>query len=441
VIIVFSVLLIVPISDGTLIPNVFGLTFSPINTLFSDPTASSSGFSLDVAVKDQNTAYVAICVPGGIQISRTQDSGNSWTSSPTHSFDCGNRPLIGVDNSGILYLLAQDGLRRSTDGGVSFGAVETLQGVIGENMDVTSTGDVFIVGRDFSISFFEFYLLKSIGGAPFEPRILVPPLVRSEFPDVAFNENSGILHVAWREGSCGSCVVEHLQSPDLGVTWENGQTLSSTNAEVPNIELDDSNNIVVQWRQTSSPTFPQDSFVTFSNDDGITFSSPFQVPGSERALFREGLAGDGNGEFYLLTIDAQTDVLLSISNDGGQTWDPPVVIDEPGGSVSNIRTEVDANDGLQCIAWNDNVVGADVKARCAISPPICGDLIVQPPETCDPPDGITCDAQCMFISVGGEFLGVDSTALLLAGFQANALWLIPVIVSAIGIGIVIARKF
>jgi len=43
--------------------------------------------------------------------------------------------------------------------------------------------------------------------------------------------------------------------------------------------------------------------------------------------------------------------------------------------------------------------------------------------------------------VGGEFLGVDSTALLLAGTQMNAAWMIPVIVSAIGIGIVIARKF
>ncbi len=43
--------------------------------------------------------------------------------------------------------------------------------------------------------------------------------------------------------------------------------------------------------------------------------------------------------------------------------------------------------------------------------------------------------------VGGEFIGVDSTALLLAGFQANALWLIPAIVAVVGIGIVIARKF
>jgi len=43
--------------------------------------------------------------------------------------------------------------------------------------------------------------------------------------------------------------------------------------------------------------------------------------------------------------------------------------------------------------------------------------------------------------VGGELLPLDSAALLLAGAQMNAAWLIPVLVSAIGIGIVIARKF
>ena len=71
----------------------------------------------------------------------------------------------------------------------------------------------------------------------------------------------------------------------------------------------------------------------------------------------------------------------------------------------------------------------------------CGDGIVQPPEQCDPPDGITCDSQCMLIFVGGELIPLDTTSLLLAGAQMNAAWMIPVIVSAIGIGIVIARKF
>jgi len=43
--------------------------------------------------------------------------------------------------------------------------------------------------------------------------------------------------------------------------------------------------------------------------------------------------------------------------------------------------------------------------------------------------------------VGGELIGIDTTAILLAGTQYTAAWMIPVIVSAIGIGIVIARKF
>ncbi len=44
------------------------------------------------------------------------------------------------------------------------------------------------------------------------------------------------------------------------------------------------------------------------------------------------------------------------------------------------------------------------------------------------------------VEVGGEFLPIESTSLLLAGAQSFS-WMIPVIVSAIGIGIVIARKF
>jgi len=44
-------------------------------------------------------------------------------------------------------------------------------------------------------------------------------------------------------------------------------------------------------------------------------------------------------------------------------------------------------------------------------------------------------------AVGGSLIPIDSTALLVTGAQINASWMIPAIVSAIGIGIVIARKF
>ena len=45
------------------------------------------------------------------------------------------------------------------------------------------------------------------------------------------------------------------------------------------------------------------------------------------------------------------------------------------------------------------------------------------------------------ILVGGELIPLDTTIILLAGTQMTAAWMIPVIVSGIGIAIVIARKF
>jgi len=44
-------------------------------------------------------------------------------------------------------------------------------------------------------------------------------------------------------------------------------------------------------------------------------------------------------------------------------------------------------------------------------------------------------------AIGGEWIPLDTTMVLVAGTQATAAWMIPVIVSAIGIGIVIARKY
>ena len=61
------------------------------------------------------------------------------------------------------------------------------------------------------------------------------------------------------------------------------------------------------------------------------------------------------------------------------------------------------------------------------------------PEEC-PPGTVGVFPECTPISVGGELIPLDTTALLLAGTYSVAAWMIPIIVSAIGIGIVIARK-
>ena len=44
------------------------------------------------------------------------------------------------------------------------------------------------------------------------------------------------------------------------------------------------------------------------------------------------------------------------------------------------------------------------------------------------------------VAIGGEIISIESTAVLLAGAQTISSWLIPVIVSAAGIGLVLLRK-
>jgi len=48
---------------------------------------------------------------------------------------------------------------------------------------------------------------------------------------------------------------------------------------------------------------------------------------------------------------------------------------------------------------------------------------------------------CPAAPVGGDMIQMQTTSILAAGAQYTAAWMIPVLVSSIGIGIVIARKF
>jgi len=44
-------------------------------------------------------------------------------------------------------------------------------------------------------------------------------------------------------------------------------------------------------------------------------------------------------------------------------------------------------------------------------------------------------------AIGGDMIQMETTSILAAGTQYTAAWMIPVLVSGIGIAIVIARKF
>jgi len=120
---------------------------------------------------------------------------------------------------------------------------------------------------------------------------------------------------------------------------------------------------------------------------------------------------------------------LNLDGDGNTFWSADFA-----GNVC--RFDIDTGGGLdnQLICWSTgtgplstfglSVKGEVTEARC-------------PPGTVGTPP----DCRPIGNAIGGDLIPLDSTMVLVAGTQNTAAWMIPVIVSGIGIAIVIARKF
>ncbi len=119
---------------------------------------------------------------------------------------------------------------------------------------------------------------------------------------------------------------------------------------------------------------------------------------------------------------------LNLDGDGTSFWSADF-----DGLVCRFDIATGGGVDNELICWNTgtgttttfglSVKGEVTEARC-------------PPGTVGtPPNCIPIDA------IGGNIIPLDSTMVLAAGAQYTAAWMIPVIVSGIGIAIVIARKF
>jgi len=106
------------------------------------------------------------------------------------------------------------------------------------------------------------------------------------------------------------------------------------------------------------------------------------------------------------------------------------------GQCSNTSIVCDDNDACNGLETCNTATGC-----VAGTPLVCDDGQFCTLDSCNTASGCVFapnpDPACE--RVGGEFIGVDNSALLVAGFQANALWLLPAI-AAIGIVAVVIRR-
>lgn len=288
------------------------------------------------------------------------------------------KPNIVVAGAQDLRLVSQGGNRwhgyyRSMDGGLTW-SVSLLPGYPGDDspeglasplrgsifttdpvLVVDRMGNVFYIGiaatreSPTSSGILAAFVARYVDdGATYHSARFIRPLVSGSFDDKPWisvdntgGPNDGNLYVVWdgwSEGGSGTFTSLFSMSADHGATFSPPVRVpSSTRGYLPYVTLDPSGNIYVSSLdenitsiQVSRSTDGGFAFTTVVAAPGIT-ANPGVLPGNGFRTFTiPQMAADANG-VYLVWDDFRTgdsDVLLSRSTDGGDTWNAPVRVND-----------------------------------------------------------------------------------------------------------------
>ena len=305
-----------------------GLTWStPLKVSTNVASATSGVLALDSA----GNPYVAYTSQNGstgeIWVTRSTDRGATFQPPARVSVAGRNADLSGIavdpNRNVVVAFIDQDpsnGLlvmnaRRSTDGGATFGAVQSFAGENNIN--------------------------------PLQPLSL------------AF-DSKGAAYLAWTAtGSVSTCRMAIAPS---GTSFSVKKTVSdsSQNALAPRIAVDKSDAVYVTFYNrylNADFSLNREVMLIKSTDGGTTFSTPLNISNNAGQSFYPSAVPDSRGGISLVweddTGNDQSDVFYAHSTDGGKTFGVPVNVSANPG-VSTGAVGVADSLGNLLVMWTDD---------------------------------------------------------------------------------------
>jgi hypothetical protein len=137
-------------------------------------------------------------------------------------------------------------------------------------------------------------------------------------------------------------------------------------------------NIYVLWIDESNGG-DEDIFFTVSNDNGQTFDPPTDLSDNTGDSFEPQMIVSGNNVYVVWQDESpvgETDILFTVSNDNGQTFDPPTNLSNNASFSENQQMIVSGNNVY--VVWRDESNGGDTDILFTVSNDN-GQTFVDPP--------------------------------------------------------------
>ncbi len=274
---------------------------------------------------------------------RSTDAGVTWSDSvrlTTEDTISSASPKVAVWENNVHVIWNERGncyyalcYRKSTDGGETWGLVDTLrkhlEGGWGASWLAVSSINVYVVFiREDSRMIF---MKSTDNGSNWSSQIEVGSGSANPRIDVFTLNDSCLVTCA----SYFSSAVEVLfyKSTDAGVTWSDSQCVShydSISSQRHAVDTDDSGGVHVVWYDYKYSPYPWtgDIFYRSSRDSGTTWELIDSLTVAHRAFYSDILAQGNN--LHLVWMDDRHDfdhnfeIYYRMSTDLGQTWAPEV---------------------------------------------------------------------------------------------------------------------
>ena len=253
----------------------------------------------------------------------------------------------------------------SNDNGQTFDPPTDLSNNAGNSFNqqmIVSGNNVYVVwqdesnGGDIDI----FFTVSNDNGQTFDPPTdLSNNADFSEAQQMIVSGNN--VYVVWRdESNGGDTDILFAVSNDNGQTFDPPTDLSNNAAGSSGQQMIASgNNVYVVWQDESNGG-DRDIFFTVSNDNGQTFDPPTDLSNNAGDSDRQQMIASGSN-VYVVWVDGSNggdeDIFFTVSNDNGQTFDPPTDLSNNAGRSFNQQMIVSGNNVY--VVWQDESNGGD----------------------------------------------------------------------------------
>jgi RHS repeat-associated protein len=286
-----------------------------------------------------------------IFLARSADNGESWSEEIRINDSEGDvcswarKPDIAVDENSNLYVVWTDCrdtnediyFRRSTDGGVTWGAASRVNDDPGTSSQsepaiaMDGVGRVYVVWTDYRNGDRDIYFSRSTdGGQTWSANVRVNDDGGTEnqrHPDLAVDEASNAYAVweDWRDSVTERCDIYFARrDADTGLWGQNVRINKDTNGAYQfhsSIDVDEVSRVHVVWEDWRSQS--DEVYSIRSPDGGQNWDAELIVSEYGAKNFLPSVAVEGDGDAYAVWVDDPPDQYNIVSarlNVGGLAW-------------------------------------------------------------------------------------------------------------------------